>query len=224
MTPHGVEVLVVERGQGNQHWIGQPSDSQQTPFGNLAAKVTRVFQDHYSLIGSLESTCQIPGLSDSQIAFLKKKRTGGMLVDETELVTKMPGTTWPSNVPLAVMHGALQGIGFRTEIEEEICFPLPFVDELLGPAGVLEGRIGKNPKAKVDAIHDELGLILQVEAGQGWANKNYLRNLFEGIVLDHFAQYIGIAIFAPSAPRPRTTSGMSHRAYIRFIARLIRRS
>jgi hypothetical protein len=37
-------------------------------------------------------------------------------------------------------------------------------------------------------------LALQIEAGQAWANKNYLRDLFEGIVLGKDVEYIGIAV------------------------------
>jgi hypothetical protein len=201
-----MELFVVERGsqakylavidQGRQYHDSGCLDyflsSSSSDFAKLSFRVLSVFNKYRNLIGSLGTCSEISDLTPESLEFLSRKRTKDLVV-EAGRVSKPTKVTWPSNVPLAVIAGDLIELGFATEIEEKLALDLPFVDEL---SEVLNKRIVARPRVNVDAYHREMKVLLQVEAGQAWANKNYLRNFFEGIALPGHANYIGIALCA----------------------------
>lgn len=116
---------------------------------------------------------------------------------------------WPSNAVLALAAPRLKQLGYVTEVDgdADLTFNMPFLDEICGPNGCPR-LTGARPKINLDALHRTQGVALQVEAGQALENKNYLRNLFEAVVLSNgeedVIRYMGIALC-----RQRTTASKS---------------
>jgi hypothetical protein len=91
-----------------------------------------------------------------------------------------------SNQVLAAIAGSLQEIGFRVESGktrlEKIHVP------------VLFGRNGAVAKAfDADAWHLEHRFVLEVEAGRGVVNNQFLKDLFQACMM-HDVDYLAIAV------------------------------
>ena len=62
------------------------------------------------------------------------------------------------------------------------------------PVPVLYGRNGQLEKSfDADALHVESGFVLEVEAGRGVVNNQFLKDLFQACMMSD-VQYLGIAI------------------------------
>ncbi|MDP3937610.1 MAG: hypothetical protein Q8R92_05685 [Deltaproteobacteria bacterium] len=82
----------------------------------------------------------------------------------------------PSNEVLAAVAPGLAKIGFRVETgkteEKKICVPV-----LFGPSG-------RTDKAfDADAWHEEAGFVVEVEAGRGVVNNQFLKDLFQACMM-----------------------------------------
>lgn len=91
-----------------------------------------------------------------------------------------------SNDVLAVIAPHLQSVEFAVEtgkkVSEKIHVP------------VLFGRNGKLEKSfEADAFHKGSRFVLEVEAGRGVANNQFLKDLFQACMM-HDVQFLGIAI------------------------------
>lgn len=91
-----------------------------------------------------------------------------------------------SNVVLSIIRPALEAAGFGVEsgkrAHEKIHVP------------VLFGRNGKIEKAfEADAWHRQEGMVLEVEAGRGYTNNQFLKDLFQACMM-HDVRYCGIAV------------------------------
>jgi hypothetical protein len=74
--------------------------------------------------------------------------------------------------------------GFRVELSKR--------DKIKRP--VLFGRCGKPDKTfDVDAYHEQAGVILEVEAGRGFTNNQFLKDFFSGCAMQD-VQHIVIAL------------------------------
>ena len=92
----------------------------------------------------------------------------------------------PSNTILASVASGLVALGFEVETgkkaEEKIKVPVLFG---------LNGRIEKYFDA--DAFHRCEGFVVEVEAGRGRVNNQFLKDLFQACMM-HDVYYLGIAI------------------------------
>lgn len=91
-----------------------------------------------------------------------------------------------SNQVLALLNARLSQLGFRVETgkskAEKIRIP------------VLFGRNGKLEKAfDADAYHEQEGFVLEVEAGRGVVNNQFLKDLFQACMM-HDVWYVAIAV------------------------------
>lgn len=94
--------------------------------------------------------------------------------------------TDPSNMVLAAVAPGLQSLGFRVEIgkrrDEKISVPVLFG---------LNGRTEKSFDA--DAHHVDEGFVVEVEAGRGVVNNQFLKDLFQACMM-HDVYYLAIAV------------------------------
>jgi hypothetical protein len=94
--------------------------------------------------------------------------------------------TDPSNVVLAAVAPGLQALGFSVEIgkrrEQKVSVPV-----LCG----LNGRTEKSFDA--DAHHVSEGFVVEVEAGRGVVNNQFLKDLFQSCMM-HDVFYLAIAV------------------------------
>jgi hypothetical protein len=91
-----------------------------------------------------------------------------------------------SNQVLALLSSPLSSLGFRVETGKSAS------DKIRIP--VLFGRNGKLEKAfDADAYHETEGFVLEVEAGRGVTNNQFLKDLFQACMM-HDVWYAAIAI------------------------------
>jgi hypothetical protein len=91
-----------------------------------------------------------------------------------------------SNQVLALVSPPLLSLGFRVETGKSTS------NKIRIP--VLFGRNGKLEKAfDADAYHEQEGFVLEVEAGRGVANNQFLKDLFQACMM-HNVWYAAIAI------------------------------
>ena len=92
----------------------------------------------------------------------------------------------PSNTILAAVAPALTGLGFNVELgkrrEQKVHVPVLFG---------LNGRIAKSFDA--DAHHVTEGFVVEVEAGRGVVNNQFLKDLFQACMM-HDVFYLAIAV------------------------------
>ena len=91
-----------------------------------------------------------------------------------------------SNGVLAVLRFGLQSLGFRVETGKKAS------EKIRVP--VLYGRNGMPEKVfEADAWHKEEKLVLEVEAGRGYLNNQFLKDLFQACMM-HDVDYCAIAV------------------------------
>jgi hypothetical protein len=91
-----------------------------------------------------------------------------------------------SNQVLALLGADLLSLGFRVEAGKAAA------DKIRVP--VLFGRNGKLEKAfDADAYHEAEGFVLEVEAGRGVTNNQFLKDLFQACMM-HGVSYAAIAV------------------------------
>ena len=91
-----------------------------------------------------------------------------------------------SNDVLASITNHLRSSGFRVETGKKAS------DKIHVP--VLFGLNGKLEKSfQADAYHEEFGFVLEVEAGRGVVNNQFLKDLFQACMM-HDVDYLGIAV------------------------------
>jgi hypothetical protein len=92
----------------------------------------------------------------------------------------------PSNAVLALVGPHLIAAGFTVEsgkkAEQKLKVPVLFG---------MNGRLEKSFDA--DAHHPEAGFVLEVEAGRGVTNNQFLKDLFQACMM-HDVLYLGIAV------------------------------
>lgn len=81
-----------------------------------------------------------------------------------------------SNEVLAVVAPALAALGFRVETGKRAAEKIP-VPVLFGLNGVLEKSFD------ADAFHETAGMVVEVEAGRGVANNQFLKDLFQACMM-----------------------------------------
>jgi len=94
--------------------------------------------------------------------------------------------TLASNDVLSALTPHLQTAGFRVETGKKASEKI-HVPVLFG----LNGKLEKSFEA--DAYHEEHGVVLEVEAGRGATNNQFLKDLFQACMM-HDVFYLGIAI------------------------------
>jgi hypothetical protein len=91
-----------------------------------------------------------------------------------------------SNGALAILCPGLQALGFRVETGKKA------VDKIRVP--VLFGRNGLAEKTfEADAWHVVEKMVLEVEAGRGYLNNQFLKDLFQACMM-HDLEYCAIAV------------------------------
>jgi len=103
-----------------------------------------------------------------------------------ETIVASPKHTLQSPQVLSVLENDLLEIGFRVErskkAEHKIKVP------------VLFGRDGRLEKSfEVDAYREDMGAVLEVEAGRAVTNYQFLKDLFEACMM-HNVYYLAIAV------------------------------
>jgi hypothetical protein len=94
--------------------------------------------------------------------------------------------TLESNLVLQALAPSLISSGFKVESSKAKA------DKVKVP--VLFGRNGRVEKSfDADAYHPEQGFVLEVEAGRGVVNNQFLKDLFQACMM-HDVQYLGIAV------------------------------
>jgi hypothetical protein len=98
------------------------------------------------------------------------------IFEKYENVIKSPDNNLKSNGVLSVVSQDLENLGFRVEKskrkEDKINVP------------VLFGKNGKLEKSfEADAYHEGLKTVIEVEAGRGALNNQFLKDLFEACVM-----------------------------------------
>ncbi|MBX3417516.1 MAG: hypothetical protein KF851_07945 [Pirellulaceae bacterium] len=91
-----------------------------------------------------------------------------------------------SNGVLAVVRPELQSIGFIVEIGKKVSEKIS-VPVLFGRNGILEKSFD------ADAFHVATGFVLEVEAGRGVVNNQFLKDLFQACMMTD-VRYLGIAV------------------------------
>lgn len=91
-----------------------------------------------------------------------------------------------SNVVLEIVRPGLLELGFRVETgkrrAEKIHVPV-----LFGRQGVVEKAF------EADAWHQGLKMVVEIEAGRGYMNNQFLKDLFQACMM-HDVDYCGIAV------------------------------
>jgi hypothetical protein len=91
-----------------------------------------------------------------------------------------------SNTVLAALSEGLTAAGFAVESGKTAAAKVK--------VPVLFGRNGRLEKSfDADAFHRDLGFVLEVEAGRGVTNNQFLKDLFQACMM-HDVFYLGIAI------------------------------
>lgn len=91
-----------------------------------------------------------------------------------------------SNTVLKRLSGGLQACGFRVEAGK--------TDDLKINVPVLFGKNGRVDKSfDADALHDVEGFVLEVEAGRGVTNNQFLKDFFQACMMLEI-NYLGIAV------------------------------
>lgn len=91
-----------------------------------------------------------------------------------------------SNQVLAVLADHLSSAGFKVETDKTMNGKIK--------VPVLFGRNGKLEKSfDADAFHQSEGFVLEVEAGRGVVNNQFLKDLFQACMM-HDVFYLGIAV------------------------------
>lgn len=91
-----------------------------------------------------------------------------------------------SNFVLAALAAGLTSVGFIVESNKSA--------EGKVKVPVLFGRNGRLEKSfDADAFHQNAGFVLEVEAGRGVANNQFLKDLFQACMM-HDVHYLGIAV------------------------------
>ena len=91
-----------------------------------------------------------------------------------------------SDQVLSELAAGLEDLGFSVERSKSA------KDKIKVP--VLFGRNGEPIKTfEADAYHSEQGVVLEVEAGRGYTNNQFLKDLFQASVM-HGVQYAAIAV------------------------------
>jgi len=94
--------------------------------------------------------------------------------------------TFESNLVLQALAPHLISSGFKVEASKAKA------DKVKVP--VLFGRNGRVEKSfDADAYHAERGFVLEVEAGRGVVNNQFLKDLFQACMM-HDVQFLGIAV------------------------------
>lgn len=94
--------------------------------------------------------------------------------------------TLESNLVLAALSAGLNAAGFTVESDKTA--------EGKVKVPVLFGRNGRLEKSfDADAFHRDCGFVLEVEAGRGVVNNQFLKDLFQACMM-HDVFYLGIAI------------------------------
>ncbi|VTU01714.1 Uncharacterized protein OS=Treponema succinifaciens (strain ATCC 33096 / DSM 2489 / 6091) GN=Tresu_1680 PE=4 SV=1 [Gemmataceae bacterium] len=100
----------------------------------------------------------------------------------------------PSNDVLALVAPHLMALGFAVEVgkkaEQKICVPVLFG---------LNGRMEKSFEA--DAYHQDEGFVVEVEAGRGVVNNQFLKDLFQACMMAD-VYYLAIAVRNVYKTRP----------------------
>ena len=88
----------------------------------------------------------------------------------------------PSNGVLAVLAPHLEALGFRVEVgrtrDGKIQVPV-----LFGLNGLLEKSF------EADAYHEAAGFVLEVEAGRGVVNNQFLKDLFQACMMNGVTEF-----------------------------------
>lgn len=91
-----------------------------------------------------------------------------------------------SNEVLAIVAESLEKLEFQVERgkkkEQKICVPV-----LFGRNGVIEKSF------EADAFHEQGKFVLEVEAGRGVLNNQFLKDLFQACMMQD-VEYLGIAV------------------------------
>ena len=91
-----------------------------------------------------------------------------------------------SNVVLAKVRDGLIALGFKVESGKKA------VEKIKVP--VLFGQKGKTIKAfEADAYYEAMGFVIEVEAGRGVTNFQFLKDLFQACMMNE-VQYMAIAV------------------------------
>ncbi|QDT39024.1 hypothetical protein [Stratiformator vulcanicus] len=103
---------------------------------------------------------------------------------ETAIESGVSGKS--SNEVLAMLRPGLEQVGFTVEsgkkASERIAVP------------VLFGRNGKPEKSfHADAYHEKEGYVIEVEAGRGVVNNQFLKDLFQACMM-HDVEFLSIAV------------------------------
>src|ERR1035438_3061757 len=112
---------------------------------------------------------------------------GVVLAFQKEASVISSGTyTFDSNKVLGVVRQHLVELGFTVESgkhkHEKVCVP------------VLFGRNGEFEKSfDADAYHQAQGFVLEVEAGRGVVNNQFLKDLFQACMM-HEVKYLAVAV------------------------------
>jgi hypothetical protein len=94
--------------------------------------------------------------------------------------------TLKSNEILAIVKPHLEQAGFRVEVGKRTN------DRIRVP--VLYGRNGRLEKSfDADAYHEAEGFVVEVEAGRGVTNNQFLKDLFQACMMSG-VHYLGIAV------------------------------
>lgn len=91
-----------------------------------------------------------------------------------------------SNRVLAIVRTSLQALGFRVETGKKAAEKVR-VPVLFGRNGVIEKSF------EADAWHSDARMVLEVEAGRGYANNQFLKDLFQACMM-HDVDYCVIAV------------------------------
>lgn len=91
-----------------------------------------------------------------------------------------------SNEVLSVIRRDLESLGFKVETDKSASGKIK-IPVLFG----LNGRPEKTFDA--DAFHDDLGIVMEVEAGRAVANYQFLKDLFQACMMQD-AKYLVIAV------------------------------
>jgi len=94
--------------------------------------------------------------------------------------------TLSSNEVLSIIRNDLISLGFNVEGGRKV------IDKIRVP--VLFGRNGKPEKSfDADAHNDEQNIVLEVEAGRGYTNNQFLKDLFQACVMINI-EFLVIAV------------------------------
>ena len=92
----------------------------------------------------------------------------------------------PSNHVLAILAADLRELGFRVEVGKKS------TERIQVP--VLFGRNGKMEKHfDADALHPDTGTLLEIEAGRGVTNNQFLKDFFQACVM-YNVSYFAVAV------------------------------